>query len=92
MQRDIIFLNGNHADQDLDSLRELGFKFGDKGAHTSRTMMLQELSSLLQHCPPSATRSDYATAITGENSSWRRGADGHADCDPGHVSQAVHDR
>jgi len=41
--------------QDADSLpyspwEEMGFRFGDKGTHTSRTIMLEELSLLLHEC------------------------------------------
>jgi len=45
----------------------LGLRFGDKGTHTSRTMMLEELSALLAATPPSYTRKDYAAAIIEEN-------------------------
>jgi len=45
----------------------LGFRFGDKGTHTSRTMMLAELSALLAATPPSATRLEYAAVIIEEN-------------------------
>jgi hypothetical protein len=38
---------------------EAGFRFGDKGAHTSRTMMFEELASLLFHAGREATRDDY---------------------------------
>jgi hypothetical protein len=44
-----------------------GFRFGDKGTHTSRTMMLSELTELLQALPPDATREDYANAIIEDN-------------------------
>lgn len=40
-----------------------GFHTGDKGTHTSRTMMLAELTAALDAVPPSATRADYAEAI-----------------------------
>ena len=45
----------------------LGFRFGDKGTHTSRTMMLDELSALFEGTPASAGRKDYASAIIDEN-------------------------
>lgn len=47
--------------------KNLGFRQGDKGAHTSRTMMLTELQDLLKTCPPQATRSEYAEAILEAN-------------------------
>lgn len=45
----------------------LGFRFGDKGTHTSRTMMLDELAAVLAATPLPAGRKDYATAIIDEN-------------------------
>lgn len=44
-----------------------GFRVGDKGTHTSRTMMLAELTALLAHVPPESPRDQYAGAITDEN-------------------------
>ncbi len=44
-----------------------GLRFGDKGTHTSRTIMLAELTDLLAALPDSATRDDYAMAIIDEN-------------------------
>jgi hypothetical protein len=32
----------------IASNEQIGFRFGDKGTHTSRTIMLKELSTLLQ--------------------------------------------
>jgi hypothetical protein len=46
---------------------ELGFRFGDKGTHSSRTMMLDELSNLLRVCSPSASRADYVKAMVEDN-------------------------
>ena len=46
---------------------ELGFRFGDKGTHTSRTIMLSEFSVLLGGCSPEATRADYVKAIVEDN-------------------------
>ena len=45
----------------------LGFRFGDKGTHTSRTMMLEELEALLAGTPLTARRDDYAKVIIDEN-------------------------
>jgi len=42
-------------------------RFGDKGTHTSRTIMLEEVQSLFAVLPPSAGRPDYAAAIMEEN-------------------------
>jgi len=44
-----------------------GFRYGDKGTHTSRTMMFAELSELLSAVPASATREEYAAAIIEDN-------------------------
>lgn len=50
------------------SVRErLGFRDGDRGSHTSRTMMLGELSVLLDHVPVTASRADYLAAIEEAN-------------------------
>lgn len=44
-----------------------GFRFGDKGTHTSRTIMLRELTDLLETVPANGDREAYATAIVEEN-------------------------
>jgi hypothetical protein len=44
-----------------------GFRFGAKGTHTSRTMMFEELSHVLQATAPDARRADYAAAIIDGN-------------------------
>jgi hypothetical protein len=46
---------------------EFGFRSGDKGTHTSRTMMLAELSALLAICGPDASREQYLAAIIEDN-------------------------
>ena len=51
----------------MDNLSGAGFRFGDKGTHTSRTIMLAELTDLLAGVPADAAREDYATAIVDEN-------------------------
>jgi hypothetical protein len=52
---------------DCSALEGLGFRFGDIGTHTSRTMMSEELGILFSHTALSATREDYAVAIVNEN-------------------------
>lgn len=42
---------------------ELGFRFGDKGTHTSRTMMLAELTAVLGAVPATGARRDYVEAV-----------------------------
>ena len=53
-----------------------GFRFGEKGTHTSRTMMLAELTELLAAVPANAARGEYAEAIIEDNilgkQRWRR--------------------
>lgn len=44
-----------------------GFRFGDRGTHTSRTMMLAELSDLLAETGPDATREDFRAAVVDDN-------------------------
>lgn len=46
---------------------QFGFRFGDKGTHTSRTIMLDELSMLLETLPLEAIWVDYLTAIIEHN-------------------------
>lgn len=48
-------------------LSSAGLRFGDKGTHTSRTIMLSELTDLLAAVPTNATREQYAAAIVDEN-------------------------
>ena len=51
-----------------------GFRFGDRGTHTSRTIMLDELSNLLDAVPGDAVRDDYAHAVTAHNCLGKRTA------------------
>lgn len=53
-------------------LRDAGFRWGKKGTHTSRTIMLDELQTLLAHCQPEASPDDYATAIIENNCLGKR--------------------
>lgn len=46
---------------------EIGFRFGDKGTHTSRTMMLAELGAVLDVTGETAERDDYTSAIIDGN-------------------------
>jgi hypothetical protein len=47
--------------------KQMGFRFGASSTHTSRTIMLEELSELFGECSRSATRNDYITAIVDHN-------------------------
>ena len=42
---------------------DVGFRFGAKGTHTSRTMMFDELRQVFLATSPDARRTDYAAAI-----------------------------
>jgi hypothetical protein len=46
---------------------KLGFRLGDKGTHSSRTLMLAELDAVLAVTLGAAGRSDYAAAILESN-------------------------
>lgn len=50
-----------------DRATRLGFRFGAKGTHTSRTMMLGELTTVLAAIPAAASRADYSAAIVEGN-------------------------
>jgi hypothetical protein len=50
-----------------DAMLNAGFRFGDKGTHTSRTIMLAELTDLLAELPADSSRDDYAAAIIEDN-------------------------
>jgi hypothetical protein len=53
-------------------LRKLGFRWGEKGTHTSRTIMLAELQALLASCEPDAFRESYISAILNDNCLGKR--------------------
>lgn len=44
-----------------------GFRFGERGTHATRTMMLGELQFVLSAVPASASRGEYAAAIIDDN-------------------------
>ena len=48
-------------------LSEVGFRFGEKGTHTSRTVMLAELSDLLEGVSATGGRAEYVGAIVDDN-------------------------
>jgi len=62
------------TERDETRLRQAGFRWGEKGTHTSRTIMLNELRSVLAHCRPGATRDDYLSAIHEDNCLGKRTA------------------
>jgi hypothetical protein len=63
---------GSKADE--VRLRDAGFRWGEKGTHTSRTIMLDELRAVLASCRPDATRDDYLNAILEDNCLGKRTA------------------
>lgn len=54
------------------AMRDAGFRWGDKGTQTSRTIMLDELRAVLARCRPNATREDYLSAIREDNCLGKR--------------------
>ena len=65
---------GPAGTQEEDSWRDAGLRWGQKGTHTSRTIMLDELRSLFLSCRPDATRNDYLSAINEDNCLGKRTA------------------
>jgi hypothetical protein len=63
---------GPHGVADENRLRNAGFRWGQKGTHTSRTIMLEELRALLANCRPDATRDDYISAVLEDNCLGKR--------------------
>ena len=53
-------------------LQDAGFRWGQKGTHTSRTIMLEELRAVLASCRLDATRDDYLAAIHEDNCLGKR--------------------
>lgn len=53
--------------QPRDAARSFGFRFGDRGTHTSRTIMLAELRLLLAAAPREADRATYSRLIVEGN-------------------------
>lgn len=50
------------------SLRlDLGFRLGQRGTHTSRTMMLPELTTVLAAVPATGSRQNYVDAVVESN-------------------------
>jgi len=53
-------------------LSDAGFRWGQRGTHTSRTIMIDELQTLFEHCRPDASSEDYSTAVIESNSLGKR--------------------
>lgn len=62
----------NASESEQIRLREIGFKWGDKGTHTSRTIMLDEIRAVLSSCKPDASRRDYLESIIEDNCLGKR--------------------
>lgn len=62
------------SEADETRLRDAGFRWGEKGTHTSRTIMLDELRLVLARCQPDATRGEYLAAIQDDNCLGKRTA------------------
>jgi hypothetical protein len=63
-----------HGKEDDVRLRGIGFRWGDKGTHTSRTIMLEEIRAVFANCRPDAMRSEYLAAIHEDNCLGKRTA------------------
>jgi hypothetical protein len=61
-----------HEKADKVRLRGIGFRWGEKGTHTSRTIMLEELRAVLANCRPDAMRDEYLAAIHEDNCLGKR--------------------
>ncbi len=60
--------HGNgHVPNSHSHREQFGFREGDRGTHSSRTMMLAELTLLLDQVPSDAKSEDYLTAILKDN-------------------------
>ena len=62
----------NTEHQAIAANERVGFRFGDKGTHTSRTIMLDDLSALLRVSSPEAKRSEYRALIVEDNCLGKR--------------------
>lgn len=60
------------SEAEATRLLNAGFRWGDKGTHTSRTIMLDELHAILDNCRPDAARDDYLAAIHDDNCLGKR--------------------
>jgi hypothetical protein len=66
---DPIIMGFQPTKEQMDSAARdsIGIKHGDRGTHTSLTIMLDEITSLLQAFPLDATRTEYKDAIIANN-------------------------
>jgi hypothetical protein len=69
MKYDPILKKNAHLPESVDSKPwiKAGFRIGDIGTHTSRTIMLKELEQLFADQDTQASRADYVSAIIDQN-------------------------
>lgn len=75
MKNDPLFTSLFQTSPDQQTLamwEAAGFRLGDKGTHTSRTIMLEELGALLKAAPRDAVRADYRALIVEQNALGKR--------------------
>lgn len=61
-----------HSQGNHERMLRYGFRMGRSGAHSSRTMMLDELQVLLDAAPADASKSDYTDLVVEAPVSCRR--------------------
>ncbi len=64
----------SHASRDFAAREAVGFRFGERGTHTSRTIMIEELSTLFRAAAPTANRAAYRSLIIDHNCLGKRTA------------------
>ena len=67
MESELTHFRLHPANEPRRKAEEIGLRFGDKGTHTSRTMMLADLESVLEMTGEKAERNDYTSAIIDAN-------------------------
>ena len=74
MKRDPILKDNALLQKSIDSQSwiKVGFRFGNKSTHTSRTIMFKELELLLEDQEPNALREAYVSAIINQNCLGKR--------------------
>ena len=62
-----VVIRSDHFNAPNLAAQAAGFRFGERGTHTSRTMMLAEFTELLAAVPANATCEEYAEAMIEDN-------------------------
>ncbi len=60
------------SEKDRTIWTKFGFRIGDKGTHTSRTIMLDEITTLLGTVPDQALWEDYVNCVVNDNCLGKR--------------------